>query len=260
MSVSSDFWFQLLQAVGAVATAIGVAVAAGQLWLQKVQQRTDFEDRLTEQYRTILAELPLDALLDREFDEVTREKALRAFYRYFDLTNEQIFLHDQRRISPETWANWKEGILANMNRKAFRDAWDEIADAAPHAFDELRQLVPPQRIRRSPETTGSVVRDVERVRRAPEVVMPDDAPGRVLAIRKATNSSWSNIRKAIASLSGESHVPFGTTNVENTSKSIVRRMLRDTGLSLADLSNIVEDLSRDHDSIAVVGIEGRSES
>jgi hypothetical protein len=143
MMMGTDVW-QLLQAVGAVATAIGVAVAAIQLQLQKGQQRTDFEDRLTEQYRDIMAQLPLEALLeDRELDGERWRVALHAFYRYFDLTNEQLFLFRHGRISSDTWENWKEGIQENMRRNSFRSAWSEIAAAMPDSFDELRELVPP---------------------------------------------------------------------------------------------------------------------
>lgn len=246
MSGSSEFWFQLLQAVGALATAVGVGVAAFQLWLQKTQQRTDFEDRLTEQYRNIIANLPLEALLeDHEPNEHDRRMALHTLYRYFDLTNEQKFLFDQGRISPETWKNWEDGIRGNMGRKAFRDAWSVIAAALPDSFEELRKLVPPQpRAEKSPTVTVARA-SVERLRVSPEVVMPDDAVGRVVAIRKATNSSWSNLRKAAASLAGEHHAPFGTVNVGNTSKSIVRRMMRTTGLSLDQLRPMLDELSGD---------------
>lgn len=112
---SADYWFQLLQAAGAVATSIGVAVAAAQLWLQKRQQKTDFEDRLSEQYRRVIAELSLDAVLDHPISgaperEPARNDAYRIFYRYFDLTNEQIFLKNEGRISAHTWENWEDGI------------------------------------------------------------------------------------------------------------------------------------------------------
>lgn len=77
-----------------------------------------------------------------------------------------------------------------------------------------------------------------------EVVMPDDPAGRVLAIRKRTNASWSNILKAIAELDGQSHEPFGTPNVASTSKSIARRMLRETGLSLRQLQQVVREVMK----------------
>jgi hypothetical protein len=123
-----------------------VAVAAAQLWLQKKQQITAFEDRLTEQYRAIVAELPLEALLEDRVpdDQRKRDEALHTFFRYFDLTNEQIFLWEHCRISRSTWKNWKDGIRDNLNRQAFRDAWSEIAASCPKSFNDLRAIVPPE--------------------------------------------------------------------------------------------------------------------
>ncbi len=62
----------------------------------------------------------------------------------------------------------------------------------------------------------------------------------VLRIRKKTNSSWTNLQKATRSLLRKPQAPFGTKNVENSSKSIVRRMLRETGLDLPALQCIIE--------------------
>ena len=39
---------------------------------------------------------------------------LSVFYRYFDLSNEQAFLAEERRVSPATWEQWSEGIASNM--------------------------------------------------------------------------------------------------------------------------------------------------
>lgn len=56
-------------------------------------------------------------------------------------------------------------------------------------------------------------------------------------IRKDVRQSWSNIRKAVRSLRGMAHEPFGTSKVESTSKSCVRRICRETGLTLAELDS-----------------------
>ena len=66
------------------------------------------------------------------------------FYRYFDLCNEQAFLHDRGRISKSTWANWEDGIRTNMRRPAFVLAWAEVAARANNDFEHLRELCPPQ--------------------------------------------------------------------------------------------------------------------
>jgi hypothetical protein len=67
---------------------------------------------------------------------------------------------------------------------------------------------------------------------------------RVIAIRKAKNASWSNLGKAISSLQGRPHEPFGTPNVASNSKSIARMMLRETGLTLDQLDNVVRELAK----------------
>jgi hypothetical protein len=41
----------------------------------------------------------------------------RVFYRYIDLTNQQVFRRRQGRITSETWHNWCEGI-AHPSRSA----------------------------------------------------------------------------------------------------------------------------------------------
>lgn len=235
-------WLDSLQAVGVLATAAGVFLAWIQLKHHQKQLKTDFEDRLSQQYREAIAQIPIEAMLggtEAELDDA----ALTAFYRYFDLTNEQIFLKNEGRISPETWENWVDGIRTNMRRPGFVAAWSIVANRVPDSFEELRELAPPPPP--APRALGKTETADTLLSRRPgaEVVMPSDPAGRVLAIRKASNASWSNIRKAIAAISGSAHEPFGSANVESTSKSVVRRMVRETGLAVDQLSPIVEQLA-----------------
>ena len=60
----------------------------------------------------------------------------------------------------------------------------------------------------------------------------------VLEIRKQANESWKNIYKASRNLQGKAHDPFGTSNVERTAKSVVRRIVRKTRLSLQEVERI----------------------
>jgi hypothetical protein len=71
----------------------------------------------------------------------------------------------------------------------------------------------------------------------------DSAEEIVCAIRTERHQSWSNLRKAIASLRGLPHSPFGTVNVANSAKSDVRKIQRETGLDLEDLARIIERLA-----------------
>ncbi|PYS12736.1 MAG: hypothetical protein DMG17_20310 [Acidobacteria bacterium] len=49
---------------------------------------------------------------------------------------------------------------------------------------------------------------------------------------RQTNQSWSNIEKAVLALMGRAQAGFGTANVAAASRTIVNRILRETGISL----------------------------
>lgn len=131
-------------AIAAVFTAFGAWAAVRQLRLLEQQSVTSFEDGLVNEYRDIAKEIPLDALLGVDMSPQDVALALPAFYRYFDLCNQQVFLHKQGRIGTETWGLWRDGIVSNLRRPAFAWAWAEIASKATGDFDELRALCPPQ--------------------------------------------------------------------------------------------------------------------
>jgi hypothetical protein len=126
-----------------VATAIGVGIGVYQLRITRKQVLTTFEDGLAAQYRQVASTLPVDALLGQALTNDAHEQHLSHFYRYFDLCNEQAFLHKNGRVSASTWAFWEDGILTNFRRPAFARAWNEIAARVKEDFDELRLLCPP---------------------------------------------------------------------------------------------------------------------
>jgi hypothetical protein len=68
------------------------------------------------------------------------EQSFPRLYQYIDLTNEQIFLRMNGRISKATWLNWVDGIKSNLDRPAFRDAWARIKNGSDGSFSELRKL------------------------------------------------------------------------------------------------------------------------
>ena len=133
----------LATAVAVIFTAFGAWAGVRQLRLLEQQSVTSFEDGLVDAYRGIAKDLPLDALLGADVGAEEVEKHLPAFYRYFDLCNQQAFLRKQGRIRAETWRLWQEGIVSNLQRPAFALAWAEIASRAKGDFDELRALCPP---------------------------------------------------------------------------------------------------------------------
>jgi hypothetical protein len=127
-------------AIGTAVTAVGVIVAGWQIKESRRLSRTEFEDGLAHQYREIIRNIPVKALLGDSLETAELEDALQFFYSYIDLTNDQIFLRQQERVSAETWENWRDGIKSFMTMPAFADAWQIIKDKPTTKFDELRRL------------------------------------------------------------------------------------------------------------------------
>ena len=62
-------------------------------------------------------------------------------------------------------------------------------------------------------------------------------------VRRTRKQSWSNLYKAVLALQAKPHAPFGTPNVANAAKSVVRLMARRTGLGLVALEERLLALS-----------------
>lgn len=127
-------------AIGSIATAIAVLVAAWQLYRGSLQARTNFEDDLSREYRELARCIPVKALLGGELGVEEFEQAFPRLYQYIDLTNEQIFLRMNGRISKTTWFNWRDGIKSNLERPAFAQAWARIKEGSKGSFAELRRI------------------------------------------------------------------------------------------------------------------------
>ena len=134
----------IISLLSAVATPVGVLIAAWQLHLSHKQSVTSFEDDFAREYRELAARLPTRAFLAQELTDEEYLRSFDEFYHYFDLCNEQIFLYRRRRVTPATWMFWFDGMKSNMKRPAFRQAWSEIAAYAGADFSELRDLFPPE--------------------------------------------------------------------------------------------------------------------
>jgi hypothetical protein len=127
-------------AAGSIATALAVLVAAWQLYRGTLQARTHFEDDLSREYRELARDIPVRAYLGEELAPDEFEQAFPRLYQYLDLTNEQIFLRMNGRISRATWLNWRDGIESNLGRVAFGHAWTRVKKGAASSFTELRRL------------------------------------------------------------------------------------------------------------------------
>jgi hypothetical protein len=129
-----------INTLSSIATAIGVLVAATQLWASRQQATTQFEDSLAQDYRAILRKIPIQALLGEDLSDEEYKNNLDNFYYYIDLTNEQVFLRKVKRLRRDTWLNWCDGIRSNLSRPTFHRAWEEIKERSDNNFQELRKL------------------------------------------------------------------------------------------------------------------------
>ena len=123
MRVCSD----TISLISQAATAVGVFIAGGQLYLSRKQSQTAFEDGLAQEYRAIALALPVNALLIDPLSDAEKVDSLKHFYHYFDLCNQQVFLRRRRRLTRKTWSLWCDGIRSNMKRSAFADQWKIVS-------------------------------------------------------------------------------------------------------------------------------------
>jgi hypothetical protein len=131
-----------IQAVGSLLTGFGALIVIFQLYQRRRQFKTEFEDKLTSDYREIIYEIPVESLLDEEHDRDV-EQNLKDYYRYIDLTNDQIFLRKEGRVSKSTWEEWAAGIEANFKLEDFNKSWKIIHDSNPDIFNEIQNFLDP---------------------------------------------------------------------------------------------------------------------
>ena len=136
-------WLLLIQALASIATVVLVLLTWQQIRLVRKQATTTFEEGLTAQYRKIMEDIPTGIWLGAELKTLTREDQGRcrdAIYRYIDLSNEQAFLHNKKRVTDEAWTEWRTGIKGNLELPAFKEVWSEVSQRFRDSFKELRSV------------------------------------------------------------------------------------------------------------------------
>jgi hypothetical protein len=134
---------QLIQALASIAAVVLVILTWQQIKLVRKQATTTFEDSLTAQYRKIMEDIPTNIWLGAQLNTLPKEHQDRcrdAIYRYIDLSNEQAFLHDKKRVTDEAWMEWKTGIKGNMELPAFKEVWLEVSRKFRDSFKELKSV------------------------------------------------------------------------------------------------------------------------
>jgi len=133
-------WLEVVGTLASVVMAVGVVFAWWEIRLTQKQAVMAFEDDFDREYREIIRQVPAKALLGGDLDEAEFRESFQYLFQYIDLSNEQVFLRQMGRISPETWETWREGMEMNLRQRAFKRAWEQIKAQASESFTELQRL------------------------------------------------------------------------------------------------------------------------
>jgi len=128
----------IIEAVAALSAAVGVVLIGIQVALLRKQFQTQFEDSLSSEYRSLIKDIPSSALLGEKIS--LDDQAKEMVFNYIDLTNSQVFLRMNGRISKRTWSYWCEGIQFNLSLPVFKEVWVDIKNSNNDIYTELRML------------------------------------------------------------------------------------------------------------------------
>lgn len=78
----------VIYVISELATAVAVGVAAYQLYQNRSLAITSFEDEVSNEYRAIIKEIPIDVMLGGEPCPEDAKRCRNQIYNYIDFTNE----------------------------------------------------------------------------------------------------------------------------------------------------------------------------
>ena len=139
MQTPVSFDWNAVSAIANSVMAIGVFLALWQLKITKRVAQLQFEDGLAREYRDLAAKIPTKAFYGAALSEDEHRTSRDEFFRYIDLSNEQVSLRIRNRVSRTVWESWCAGIQYNLSLPAFARAWSEGKDRTK-SFSELRRL------------------------------------------------------------------------------------------------------------------------
>jgi hypothetical protein len=131
---------ELYSTIANIVMAVGALLILWQIREARNSAVTSFEDSMDKEYRDIIHCLPAKVMLGAESNDTIFFEHLDEFYSYIDLCNQQTFLRQRKRVRRSTWLFWSDGMRSNLDRPAFRAAWEIIKKEAPGDFSELRKL------------------------------------------------------------------------------------------------------------------------
>lgn len=127
--------------ITSVATALGVFIAAWQLWESRKLSESAFEDSFDEKYRQLAHGIPVDALLSKKVSKDQKKIAREWVYNYLDLCNEQIYLRMKGRINKDRWIEWSKWMQQHLKRPFFIEVLKEVEKDSLDTFTYLERLI-----------------------------------------------------------------------------------------------------------------------
>lgn len=73
--------------IASLATAVGVGIAAWQIWESRKLAQTTFEDSLDKQYRSLVMQIPVDVLIGKPIPDEKKREAPSTFSSLTQLEN-----------------------------------------------------------------------------------------------------------------------------------------------------------------------------
>jgi hypothetical protein len=132
---------EIIQTIAVSLTTCGVIVATIHFIFNYKLSKTTFEDSISREYRSIIKKkIPTKAILGEDLSEIEFKSIIDDIFSYIDLSNEEVFLRQQGRVRKKTWVNWCEGIQMNLEKPAFKEAWEIFKASDENMFSELRRL------------------------------------------------------------------------------------------------------------------------
>lgn len=135
----------IISAFTALGTVFGAYIIYNQLKINQIVYQSTFENDIVKRFYKITNDITFKVMFlkkgELEFTKLLDEK-INFFYQYFDLTNQELFLNEKKRINPDTWIEWKEGIVWIMKLDSFKYAWEKVNEkCADDTFNEFREFI-----------------------------------------------------------------------------------------------------------------------
>jgi hypothetical protein len=133
--------YEIARIIASGATAVGVVIAAWQIWRNAEQTKTSFEDSLNKEYRELMRPITLAILLGETASPEKATEAREHIYNYLDFCNQQVYLRKCSRIRKDTWIEWQKGMKINFELPLFKEVMNEVFSTIPSIFQELRKVL-----------------------------------------------------------------------------------------------------------------------